>query len=156
MPENEAEKALDKILKIENVGNIRLGTSYLEDGALADNTGLNYAEIMTQEIFNTILKEEQNLVDENCGGKYREGEICGLDYDPVTCTQDVVEQYLYNTLRMSEEEAHIEYKWPSTSTAVAKYRLIKADGRWKIDGIQCASSHGFNVPLNHGHVNNAN
>jgi hypothetical protein len=156
MPENEAEKALDKILRIENVGNIRLGTAYTVDDTLAGNTRINYADIMTPELFGAILEEEQKLVEQNCGGKYREGDICGLDYDPVTCTQDFADHYLYNTLRMSEDTAQIEYTWPSTDKAVAEYRLIKMDGRWKIDGIQCAGSHGFNNLVSHGPVSNGN
>jgi hypothetical protein len=77
------------------------------------------------------------LVQQSCGGRYT-GEVCGLDFSPVTCAQDINDTYLYRTEFNCGHVADISYVWSSDDTSpTATYVLLEAGGSWKIDGIKC-------------------
>jgi len=85
---------------------------------------------------------EAKRVSRDCGGRYIAGELCGLGFHPLTCTQDFpVEGYLFKTEQHNINKANISYIWPQEESAkqppIATYRMIKKSGRWLLDGVYC-------------------
>ncbi len=106
----------------------------------------DYANMFTAAYKQAVTDMEAQQVQENCGGKYIQGELCGIDFSPVTCAQDVTDTfYLYRTEQISKREAIIAYAWPKSLHASATYRLLKKNGRWKLDGVMCAGGAKFNM-----------
>lgn len=53
-----------------------------------DNNRIDYRLYITQNLINSIRIEEKRQLNINCNGKYIANEICGLDYNPITCASD--------------------------------------------------------------------
>ena len=105
-----------------------------------------YSRLVTKALVAAIGAEEKKLVQANCGGKYLAGELCGHDFRPLTCAQDFSDQpYLYQTVSADANSAVIRRKWPSGTDEGNTYRLLLADGRWRIDGIDCGGATKYNM-----------
>jgi hypothetical protein len=99
-----------------------------------------YAKLATAALLKAIGDEEKRQVDANCGGKYSDQEICGQDFDPFTCAQDGPgKPYLYKTTATAADAATIGMRWPEGREDTLRYRMVKRDGRWLLDGIDCGS-----------------
>jgi hypothetical protein len=107
-----------------------------------------YADIFTPDVLKSWADAEAKTVKDQCHGEYKDGELCGLGYNPFTCAQDSPDYYLYHTIRSNEQEAIIMMKWPPAETAFVgiTYRLIKDGYEWKIDGVDCGENQKFNMP----------
>ena len=92
----------------------------------------------------SIRKAERALVQQDCGGKYRKDEVCGMDFDPITCSQDSSPNYLYHTILDLGPKVVIEYAWPNENKSAAVYTLVKQQDGWRIDGITCATGDKYN------------
>lgn len=104
------------------------------------------AKCVTNALVVSWKNAEKTSVDKNCGGQYRAGEICGLDYDPLFCAQDFPEfPITYDTEYLDEETALISAKAGKPLANFATYRMILEDGAWKIDGVQCAAGGSFHM-----------
>ena len=131
-PTTEAERALDKALhKLE------------EDPQTAADLrkGRNAKTIrgfLTTELFKVLVAVANP-------GDCVEGELCGLEYDPLVCAQDAALSYFYRTDRETSSEAWIDYAWPSQAKAAATYHLLKLADGWRLDGIECAEGGKFNM-----------
>ncbi len=85
------------------------------------------------------------LVNQDCDGEYIDGDMCGINYNPLTCAQDYYDEgYIYKTLSSDDKTAIIAYRWPYLPEVVATYRLILQNKRWVVDGVACKNSAKFN------------
>jgi hypothetical protein len=143
-PQSEPERALAKILGQADKDEHLLDNLLQGRGAKTFKPTFNYETLLTTALVEAIRAHEKALVAKDCKGKYLEGEICGLDYSPITCGQDSNTRYEFRTPQAGPNIAKIEFRWPGGKTA-ASYRVIKAEGTWKIDGISCAGASPFNM-----------
>ncbi len=96
--------------------------------------------LFSKNLRNSWIEEEKKLVKEECGGKYIDGDLCGIDHNPLTCAQDYNEEgYLYKTLAEDDEVAIISYMWPHRPKVSATFRMIRQKGQWIVDGVSCGS-----------------
>lgn len=110
--------------------------------ATADES--RYALKITPDLLKAIAAAERAEVGANCGGTYRDGEICGLDFHPITCAQDIPEaDRLYRVVSALPERQVISTTW---GEVVASYRMVLDGNMWKLDGIACHPSPRFNMP----------
>jgi hypothetical protein len=142
--ETEAERALDAILKRVDHDHQALDNLLGGRGPGFRRT-VDYRTMITPPALAAIAAHEKEVVKRTCGGRYRDGEICGLDYVPVTCAQDSNPVYFYRTLSASADRAEIAQKWPYSKEPGATYRLVRDGGGWKIDGIRCTGADAFNM-----------
>lgn len=105
-----------------------------------------FKPIFSPRLLAAWRKAEQNAVKENCNGVYIDGEMCGIDIHPITCSQDSHETYVYQTLSSSVTKAVIEYRWPEHPKAIATYRLVREERIWVLDGVSCSGYLKFNMP----------
>lgn len=132
-----AETALDRVLRLSekdpNLVEFLLATPLYK--AKADK---GYARYFTARLRADLAAMERASVTENCQGKYLEGELCGLDYNPLTCAQDLSDKaYLYRTSSSDDARAVIDYKWPGEKQPAARFVLVREDGQWKVDAVTC-------------------
>lgn len=143
-PTSEPERALDAILK-----RVDHDPDVMENLVGGRGPGfrrtVDYRTMLTAPVLAAIAAREREAVKRDCGGRYKEGELCGLDYVPVTCAQDSTPLYYYRTDSESADKAQIAYHAPYAHSPQATYRLVKQDGTWKIDGIRCAEGDAFNM-----------
>jgi hypothetical protein len=152
-PQTPAELALDNVLNIE----IAAGTS-LAEPTLSSLMGTNtlpaqYAALFTPALSLAVFTANNAVAQQNCNGQppTQNGPVCDLDFDVLLCENDIPPTpILYRTISVKESnEAVIGYAWGTGNTDQGRYRLIKVDGTWKLDGINCifpppASSFTFN------------
>lgn len=103
-----------------------------------------FAGLFSDRLRKAWTAAEQAALKANCGGKYKEGEACGLDFSPILCAQDSAETYLYLTRRETAEDVVVDYLWPGEKIPAARYRLIQKAGQWQMDGVHCAGGERFN------------
>lgn len=132
-----AETALDRVLRLSekdpNLVEFLLATPQYK--AKADK---GYAQYFTARLRADLAAMERASVAENCQGKYIDGELCGLDYNPLTCAQDLSDKaYLYRTSSSDDVRAVIDYKWPGTADPLASFDMIREAGAWKLDAVRC-------------------
>lgn len=145
------EKALDKILMLDNSISDRGEIFYYLTGRINKKDASEYSYFFTEPFRTSVTKVELELVEKDCGGKYIEGELCGLDFSPINCAQDSSEFYFYRTEKASKYETIISYKWPgsvpSNAIKYTKFRLVKENNIWKLDGVSCGGdvNIGFNM-----------
>lgn len=138
------QRALEQILKRADKDEHLLDNLLQGRGTNNFKPTVNYQSLLTLGLIEAIRKHEQALVGKDCKGIYLEGEICGLDYSPITCGQDSGTRYEFRTLQAEPSKAKIDFRWSGGEIA-ASYRLVKVDERWKIDGISCTGADAFNM-----------
>jgi hypothetical protein len=136
-PLTTSELALDRILKMADGDSAQLDNLLGGRGKARFHPTVDYKAVMTPSLLTAIKRSEDQLVQKSCGGRYT-GEVCGLDFSPVTCAQDVNDTYLYRTEFKRTHVAEVSYAWPSgDASPTATYMLLEEGGIWKIDGIKC-------------------
>jgi len=98
---------------------------------------VDYRPMLTAQLLAAMQAEEKRLVKQDCGGKYLEGELCGMDYSPITCAQDTVAPYTYKTLAQTDRATTI-------AGPGATYRMIQVGSGWQLDGVKCETGTAFN------------
>jgi hypothetical protein len=144
-PVTAAEKALDGyIIKAGNdpyvLNNLFHGTPLPDPSKAVD-----YTTMLTPALIAAMTKEQNAQLQQGCGGKYIDGQSCGINFNPIQCGQDESPAYLYDTLSNSPQTVTIASKWPDQSD-IHTYRLVNSAGTWKIDGVSCAGTLSFNMP----------
>ncbi len=137
-PETPPEKALDAILRRTKKD------TYMHDYLIHRSASVHekdYANMFSRSFRESVTQAEAQQVRKNCNGSYITGELCGLNFSPVTCTQDFPDTFLYHTRQINRQQAVITYAWPYTSHSAAAYQMIEEDSRWKIDGVLCAEEN---------------
>jgi hypothetical protein len=141
-----SEVALDRILKQADGDGDQLDNLLDGRGRPGFRPTVDYTATLTPPLLAAIKQTEKQLVQKSCHGHYTD-EICGLDFSPLTCAQDVNDTYLYRTNFDGGHIVEISYAWASDKPApAATYRLIEAGGTWKLDGIKC-QDYTWNYPL---------
>jgi hypothetical protein len=144
----EAEKKLDAVIreseKDERMTEVLLG----KDSRPSDGTP-TYTAYFTPALRISIDQTQKELVKKDCGGQpeAEDDVICGIDSNPVSCTQDSDEKpYIYDTLSNDGKTAAIVYRWQDQTVPqdTATYRLVNVNNTWLIDGIDCGDVK-FNV-----------
>jgi hypothetical protein len=143
-PATAAEKALDQILKRAGKDDDELDNLLGGRGNKSFHRTVDYTAMLTKPLMAAIAAKEQALVQSECGGQYREGDICGLDYSPITCAQDSNDSHLYRTETSAENYAEVSYDASKDGKAAVTYRLVRETAGWKIDGIRCNDGDLFN------------
>jgi hypothetical protein len=137
-PRTPAEMALDKVLKTADRDEMILD-NILHRFPVAAAKRIDYRPWLTAKLIASLQAEEKKLVAQDCGGKYREGDICGIDYNPLTCAQDNVQPLSYKTVRQDADAAVI-------AVTGATYRMAHTSAGWQLDGVKCAGEVKFNFP----------
>lgn len=128
-PKSPAEVALDKVVKLADRDDDLLD-NLLHRYPVAKAKQVDYRPMLTAQLIAAMQAEERRLVKQDCGGKYLEGELCGMDYSPITCAQDTVAPYTYKTLAQTDRAATI-------AGPGATYRMVQIGGGWQLDGVKC-------------------
>ncbi|MBV8976462.1 MAG: hypothetical protein JO261_10465 [Alphaproteobacteria bacterium] len=136
-PQTDAEKTLDKILRTAE-GDELILDNVLHRFPVPATKRVDYSKWLTPALIASLQAEQKRLLDQDCGGKYVEGDICGMDYNPLTCAQDTMAVHAYATLSESGDAVTI------TRAAVA-YRMTHTGPGWRLDGIKCKELQ-FNFP----------
>jgi hypothetical protein len=143
-PASNAERALDGILKHADFDSNQLDNLFGGRGQKNFHASVDYTKVLTPALLASITAKQKAMVQQECGGHYQKGDICGMDSSPITCAQDVSDSYLYRTDLSGDDQAEIAYYWPGTKKPVATYRLVRQAETWKLDGIRCADGDEFN------------
>lgn len=149
--ETPAEKWLNTLIN-DDFGPIQINTSFSEKLKFTAITppksplrGLGFSDILTKPLFDAIKAKEVETVKDACKGAYIDGELCGMEYSPFLCGQDVAsDPLLFHSVAASEDSALIDYWSDVDQVVVGRYRLVKDKDRWKIDGIHCVDLAAFN------------
>ncbi len=104
----------------------------------------------TPALLRALQDKEADSVHAKCGGQYIRGEKCGIAYNPVTCLDYERPAYFFRTdsagaYTGGEYNAVIAYRLPEGQQIIATYTMLKVDGKWKMDGIDCAIGDNFNM-----------
>jgi hypothetical protein len=141
------EKTLDEIIRRSNNDQNMLDYALKRPWYDAKkNTG--YSRLFTKGFLAALAGVESALVKQDCKGHYVEGEICGIDYNPITCGQDSNgNQHLYQTDGESNEAVTISYLWAANDSRADSplFRLVKDREAWKLDGVACRNGAKFNM-----------
>jgi hypothetical protein len=138
-PKTEAEKALDRIfMKSDSDDNLFRFILNRPDYNPSKNYG--YERFFTKELLKSWRETEADIKKgQHCN--YNEG-LCGMDISPITCGQDGA-GHLFKTIKQTDNEAIMTYiseeifkLYPDTKTPYF-YKLIKQEGIWKLDGVDC-------------------
>lgn len=141
------EKALDNIIRNSDADS-NMFDYVLKRPWYNEKKDTGYSQLFTKNLLTAWARAEATLVQKNCGGKYSKGEVCGIDYNPITCAQDISEDgYFYKTEKADGRQAVVSYEWSQkdSPTEIATYRLVKDDIGWKLDGVNCKSGASFNI-----------
>jgi hypothetical protein len=134
-PKSAAEIALDRILKAADADEFQLD-NLLHRYPVVPKKRVDYRGLLTVPLIDAMQAEEKKLVAKDCGGKYLEGEICGMDYSPITCAQHGV-TYAYKTVARHAHDAVV-------AGPAATYRMIQVGSGWQLDGVKCNEGGAFN------------
>ncbi|HEX2594670.1 MAG TPA: hypothetical protein VHL34_24415 [Rhizomicrobium sp.] len=135
-PKSSTEIVLDRMIHRADADDNQL--SNLLRLKWADHK-LDYTTLLTPRLIAQLIAEEKAMVERDCGGVYKDGEICGFDYSPIGCDQDYAPHYLYRTLSETPDKAVIAYAWPESDKADATYTLVKSKVGWRIDSVVCSN-----------------
>jgi hypothetical protein len=99
------EKALDEIFhRSDNDDN--LSEFVLKRPWYDAKKDKGYAPLFTQNLLTAWAGAEAQLVQHDCQGKYLDGEICGIDYSPITCGNATSDKgYVFRTKQADDRSA---------------------------------------------------
>jgi hypothetical protein len=135
-PQTQAEKALDSLIRRsqndENMFEFMLGRPWYDP-----SKDQGYARLFTPALLKAWTEKEAELVQKSCGGKYIDGEICGIDYSPITWGQDYTEDNFYRTFDSSQNAARISATSNQFAKSGAIYTLTKYQDGWRLNSVDC-------------------
>lgn len=149
-PINEAEQVLDSILAFGMLASREDRFGPFMDFILGypkRNTDFDhlYEPFFTPELIEAWRKAEREQVARDCDGRYVEGQLCGLGFNPLTCGQDDPPAgYVYSTDVETEQFMLISSVWKGWNDPTAVYRMVQREGQWRLDGVLCADGDRFN------------
>jgi len=143
-PSSDAERALNSILKWRDPG----GPVYR---FLTDQNGgrklyeKRFDRHFTVPLLDAVAALERKLVKEECRGRYVEGDMCGIGYNPLNCAQDDPPNgYHFLVESAGEGTEVIATAWRASGPVTARYRVTRYHGTWAIDAISCPDGDSFN------------
>jgi hypothetical protein len=144
-PQTAAEKALDHILRLSIASDGNLDAFVLKEPDYDPKRDTGYAKLFTPDLLAIMAKLQADMVQKDCGGKYKNGDICGFDMSPTLCGQDYPNHYIYRTENQTDNDVVIASEWPQSKDNGASYHLVFQNGRWALAGIHCLDMDGFNM-----------
>lgn len=106
------------------------------------NKNNKYNDLFSQKLLNTLARDEKQTVRENCGDEYHPEEVCGLDFNPLTCSNA---PYLVTNINaLKQGDVFAIYEYVSNGKIKATYRMHNKNGRWLLDGIECPDGKNYN------------
>lgn len=144
-PRTAPEKALARILDLDEKHYALFMKLTSGSPDYTPSIAKEYSGLFTTELLHAMETKQKSMVEDQCGGKYIEGEICGLDYSPISCTQDNGWPRVFRTEQESPRETIVSYTMPESYFPGPSYRLINNEGVWKLDGIDCGRAGLFNL-----------
>ena len=141
-PQTPAELALNNVLNLDMTVPGPLSYSMAtKTGPWANPQQTQYTTLFTQALSLAVYNANIAVVKQNCpDGPDAPGApgVCDLDFDPLLCAQDTPPApILYRTISSSGNTATVAFEWSPNNTDWGRYRLVKIDGTWKLDGIEC-------------------
>jgi len=149
-PRTAAERALDHILELDRTD--RKSVAFVLQRPGRNATDQQYARLFTPAFLKAVRTRERELVERDCGGDYVDGELCGLEYSPITCAQDVSDAgYWFYTYRAGPKDAVLtvifgEYRENGEPMRGPLYRMTKDASGWRLDGVACEDRFNFPAP----------
>lgn len=144
-PKTSAELALDGLLLLAEA-DVDLGWYATGRNTRDAKKDGRFARYFSKKLVTEWRKAEIAELKRNCGGRYVEGDMCGLETHPITCSQsDYPDGYYYRTEQAGQGWAVISYRWPPNSSPLATYRMVKSGHRWIMDGVACRGDLKFNM-----------
>jgi hypothetical protein len=107
-----------------------------------------YATLFTPNLLAAWASAEAQLVQHDCQGKYLDGEICGIDYSPITCGNATSDKgYRFRTKEADDRKAILSSRWAGEQARAdgPQYRMAKEGGSWRLDGVDCGNGAKFNM-----------
>ena len=133
----KAEKALDKLLRLSEK-RVGLVAAVLGRSGGGKGDAVLARELTTARLRQDLAELERKAVRDNCKGRYIPGELCGLDYNPLTCAQDESDApYSYRTTTAIPDRADIVYSWPGAANPSASFIMVREGEAWKLDAVRC-------------------
>ncbi|QAZ67535.1 hypothetical protein [Solidesulfovibrio carbinolicus] len=133
----EAEKTLDKLLRLSEKRAGLVDALLGRPGGGKGDAALA-RELTTARLRHDLAELERKAVRDNCKGRYIPGELCGLDYNPLTCAQDESDApYSYRTTAATPDRADIVYSWPGAANPSASFIMVREGEAWKLDAVRC-------------------
>jgi hypothetical protein len=140
---SDAEIKINSIIRISEI-------DYDFTEYLLKNTGNKiksnkFSQLVRKDLVTYLRNKEKKLVKNDCGGKYLEGEICGIDINPITCTQDNSEYpYYYKSVKVKDGYI-IHYRWKEFDDIVASYHMVYLNKKWILSGLNCKEYLKYNI-----------
>ncbi len=144
-PVTSVERALDATLRAAESDNAVLDNLLEGRGERGYRPTVNYGSRLTASLLAAIRNAERDMVRRECGGRYKSGEICGLDYNPITCAQDRIGRRLLSTVSGSAGRARIALASAPGGPLHATYAMVDDGGVWRLDGVSCSVGARFNI-----------
>jgi hypothetical protein len=141
------EKALDEILRRSDHDD-NLFEFVLKRPWFDPKKDKGYALLFTKQLLAAWAAAQAEQVRRDCQGKYVDGEVCGIDYNPIACGNATSEKgYVFRTKQANDREATISSRWAGQASRAdgPLYRLVKEGGNWRLDGVDCGNSAKFNM-----------
>jgi hypothetical protein len=142
-PEKTLDNILRRAIRDPNIVEFVLATPHCD---AKKDTG--YAPLFSKPLLKALADAQAALVKHDCGGRYIEGEICGIDHDPILCGQDYPDKgYLFQTSSENRQQAIVSTQWIGGDAQEAHplYRMARDGGSWKLDGVDCRIGAKFNM-----------
>jgi hypothetical protein len=141
------ERALDAIIRRSDKDE-KLFDYILKRPGYDATKEAGYSRLFTPGLLQAWARAEAELVKQECGGRYIDGEICGIDYSPITCDQDASENgHLYRTRKIAGDAVVVASRRAGRGSPAEgpRYRLTKSGRDWKLDGVDCGDGVTFNM-----------
>lgn len=141
LPQTAAEETLDHIIRYAENGEVEadlMGES--------KRSTQKYQNMFTENLLKSLAVIQVCQTQEKCGIPALEGQIYGMDENPVSCQQDMDDlPYVYKTLYQDDSAAILIMHWQSqlASADGPLYKLVKTENSWHLDGIRCDEDLSF-------------
>jgi len=129
-PQTQAERALDRIMHVADKDDQVLDNLFHRNPIPAADR-VDYGKYLLPALLRSLNDEQLKLVKDDCGGHYRSGELCGMDYNPLTCAQDDVTPQTYSTTAQTSDSAVI------IDSRSDVYTMVRLQSVWKLGSVAC-------------------
>jgi hypothetical protein len=136
-PRTAAELALSAALRRADADEEQLDNLFHRYGPVPRAKRVDYAQYLTTNFWDRLRRKEAAMVRRDCGGVYRDGEVCGMDSSPITCAQDDLPSPLaYRSEAAADGRVRVWLRDACGSPATLYIRTLD-HGVWKIDDARC-------------------
>jgi hypothetical protein len=136
-PQTPPEISLSAALKRADADDEQLDNLFHRYGPVPRAKRVDYAQYLTARFWDRLRRQEAAMVRKDCGGRYEDGEVCGMESSPITCAQDTLPAPLaYRSEPSADGRVRVWLKDAGGSPATL-YVMAHEGGVWKIDDARC-------------------